>query len=507
MLNARQVNSQEQDQPNRLNHIKFLSAPVGSGKTELIINHIRDNFDQSYIFVSPTQELGRQIYIRLVAALVNHGQGNNVHHIYAEEGQAPVRTRILSQVHEKRPDENHVLVISAEAFRMMLKSMDDRYKAIYNVFLDEGIDSIESEIFSPNEHGPYLEPISITEGVFSIAEGYRALLETVANSPLRLAALGREELNNQRYIKIAKLLISDIYDVYGSVQDNSIQAVAFLKPDKFLAFHSVTMIMAIFEQSLLALFWQEKYEIEFRPFENITGLFDTHQIKGPSIRIHYLLHPNDHASIYNLKRHWETGEPCNDQYGNNRVIDRVAMAVEERFGNLTYCWAANNFFSNHGRILQGNRMPTECAGLDHYKNTDVVVSMTCMNPDLWLKTMVTQHVNISDDRLYELWKLSYTYQTIGRCSIRDRDSDRPIDVVVVSHRCAEQIQELFVGAEIVGQLTDLPVYTSEQTRGPAQNPSGYTQAENAKWYRLNRKYPNHTLSRAEWIEMGGPTKL
>lgn len=502
-LNARQIEFRDRVQPQRLDHIKFLSAPVGSGKTAAVINDIRDNLDQSYIFVSPTIRLAREIKGRLDVALVNHGQGENVFLIVTEDANpTSVQRRVINRIEAKQPNEHHVLIVTTETFRNILPRITDNRKAEYNVFLDEGIDPVDQVKFNTRHQDLFLEPITVNEdSSFFINPGRREILDTVANNPERLATIEREELNIPNFRKLAKLLVSDIYDVYGDVLENSIRAIAFLRPDHFLSFRSVTMIMAIFEQSLLALFWTEKYGIEFRPYETAHDLFDTHHAKGPRMRIHHLLHPGDNASRLNLERHFRTGERDTTAENGERVIDRIAQIVEDNFGNLPYCWATNTYFTNNGNVLSGNRMPVRCAGLDSFRRMDVVASLASMNPEPWVKNMITDRVEITDRNLYELWKLSFTYQTIGRCSIRDRTSERWVDVIVLSRDCAERIRQLFPGSEIVGQLGDLPHFGAmQQRRGPAREPTPYTRADNSAWHRYRQGNPNTGLTKQEWYE-------
>ncbi|MEQ8711028.1 MAG: hypothetical protein RIC36_18750, partial [Rhodospirillales bacterium] len=390
---------------------------------------------------------------------------------------------------------NHILD------KLGIPFMSLRPKASYHLFLDEGIEAIDQFSFNPQHPELFMDPIGIgDDNSFTISEGQTELLRTVAHHPAELAAMGREELSIQVYQELAKALVSGLYDVYGTVGPNQIRAIALLHPESFMAFRSVTMIMAIFEQSLLALFWTEKYNISFQQSEIGTELFDTHREKGHLIRIHHVLHEGDNASRMNLERHWQTGESRANGLTQERVIDRIALDVEARFGQAPYCWSANRFFMNHPPILLGNRMPVKCAGLNGFQNFDIVISLASVNPPPWVKNMVLEQISISEEELYELWKLSHTYQIIGRCSLRLRDANRPIDVVVISRNCADNIHRLFEGSQIVGQLTDLPCYSAMQRRrGPARNRGiHYTGADNTAWTRYRKANEGTAMTKEEW---------
>lgn len=502
MLNARQISFREHENPERLDHIKYLSAPVGSGKTAAVINDIRDALDdQSFIYVSPTIQLAQEIKNRLDEALVDHGQGENVHVVVTNPQEPlPVHQRVLNHINAKGLNDHHVLIVTTETFRRLLPRIPAEQKSLYGVFLDEGIEAVDYIEFRTHNQEPFLQPIRIEEDhSLSVAPNGREVLEAVVSGPARLAAIEREELAVPQFQKIASFLVADVYDVYGTISERAIRVVAMLRPDQFLAFRSVTIIMAIFEQSLLALFWREKYGIAFEEYHTEHDLFDTHRVKGPFLRIHHALHPNDNASAQNLKRNWRTGDTDEHHASGARVIDEIARVVENRFGDQPYCWAASSFFLNAPRVLTGQQMPTKCAGLDVFKRNDIVISLTCINPPPWVKNIIVQHIEIADRELYELWKLSHTYQTIGRCSLRDRQAEREIEVVVVSRDCANRIHALFPGSEIVGQLTDLPSYQAmRRGRGPARNRQRYTQAENQAWFRFRQSHPNYAGSKEDW---------
>lgn len=503
MLNARQIAFRARAEPNTQDHIKYLSAPVGSGKTAEIIESIKRNQDRNYIFVSPTQKLAREIKNRLDAALVDNGQGENVYLITSEAiGPEPVVETALEFI-THQTTQPHTLIITTETFRRLLPQTSAEQKAVYDVFMDEGIDPLESEELKTERQGVFLEPISQEEdGSIHVREEHEDLIRAVSYG--QAASFNREELNVSAYIKICKLLSSDIYDVYASIGPESIRVIAFLRPDYFLQFRSVSILMAIFEQSLLCLFWREKYDINFQQYETTHDLYDTHTRKGPQIRIHHLLHEGDKASSLNLKRNWRTGEQNVPARSNLRVIDRMAEIINDEFGlqNIPYCWAANSYFKNPYQLLTPqSEMPANSAGLNEYRLFPNVVSLLSMNPPPWVKNMVLEQIQISDEDFYALWKLSYTYQTIGRCSLRIRNFEDEIRLVVLSNDCAERLADLFTGATVEGQLGNLPHFGGmRRGRGLARNGRRYPDAANTAWSRYREENPNTPLSKEEWFE-------
>lgn len=125
MLNARQTRFQEQAH-NIERSIKFLSAPVGSGKTEALIRHIRDHNQDNYIIVTPTRDLAEEIKNRLDIALVNSTEGENVSLMISDDNiPGSVRIRTLNAIRERHGDQSHTLIVTTENFRNLLPELAD----------------------------------------------------------------------------------------------------------------------------------------------------------------------------------------------------------------------------------------------------------------------------------------------------------------------------------------------------------------------------------------------
>lgn len=149
-------------------------------------------------------------------------------------------------------------------------------------------------------------------------------------------------------------------------------------------------------------------------------------------------------------------------------------------------------------------MPTVSAGLNEYRYFDNVVSLVCINPAPWVKNRVQELFALEDDDLYELWRFSHTYQTVGRCSLRLRERERPITVVVTSKKCAIQLADLFFGAKIEGQITNLPRYSGlSPTESAASHGVAYTKADNTAYSKYRKRQTTkglEPLSKESWFE-------
>lgn len=435
-----------------------LSQSVGSGKTQAVLEYIRDNMDSCYLYVAPTIRLCEEIFARLQRELVNHQDiiaGNQIQLVVKDDLLGKVFPRAIAACEHISGRNSGVVIITSKTFMHILRVLDDAQKTKFNVLIDEGLPPFEAVDFSPNNHDQFLQYFEQDEfGFISPKNDYIEILQNVAYAPKRLAKLHLDHLKIKEFMQICEMVISKNFDVYLHTTDKSIMVVGLLSPKQMLPFHSVTLIVAIFEQTLLPILWKQRYDVEFQPFEIGVELYDTHIEKGPSIKISYVLHERDSASKENLNSNFKTGK-TNERDEKKRVIYAAAKTIRKQYPENNYCWAANRDFLNIDGVLGGNQMPTVSAGIDHYKRYDNIVSLVCINHVPWVKNALKKIFQLDDDVLYELWRLSYTYQTIGRCSLRLRDSNRAINMIVISRRCAEQLAELFAGAKIVGQLTDL----------------------------------------------------
>ncbi|MDO8606352.1 MAG: hypothetical protein Q7R40_07450 [Phaeospirillum sp.] len=102
--------------------------------------------------------------------------------------------------------------------------------------------------------------------------------------------------------------------------------------------------------------------------------------------------------------------------------------------------------------------------MDQYKGVHNVACLLVINPAPPVAKLLSAFTGLGLSEIYFATKFSHTYQTIGRCSLRDRHSEEPIKLVVLSKAEADKLAELFEGAEVVGQLGILP-QLSTLTRG------------------------------------------
>lgn len=486
-----------------------ISSSVGSGKTQAVLEHIRDNLGSGYLYVCPTVALCDEVYLRVLGVLKDHPEYINngpIRRIVTEpNAEEDVFPRAVEACREYDPALPPIVIVTTTTFEYLLGHLTGFDKGRFNVFVDEGLPAIVQEQFSPADPDIFARHFVIDgNGFASPAPGQREILEWVAYSPRRLAGRQLDHLNVEQFRRISKMLVSGNHDVYLTRTDKSLEVLGLLSPEPLRAFRSVTLIVAIFERTLLPIIWRQRHGIEFEDFPLEGELFDAHIEKGPKLSIWHALHEGDLPSTRNLKRNFETGE-AGEIEPLKQVIFRAAQQIEAHFEpEPVYCWAANKSFRNPGNVLTGRRMPVISAGLDHYKLFNSVVSLVCINPQPWVKTRMLELFDLENDELYELWRFSHTYQTIGRCSLRMRERQDPVEAIVTSRTCAEQLAAIFPGSRIRGQITDLPRYSTERARDAVVEQFGraYTPADNSAFSKYRARCKNQgvePLPKEKWF--------
>ena len=470
-----------------------LSNSVGSGKTQATLEHLRDNIDAPCLYVAPTIQLCEEIHRRCLEVIGQrreYNMGDSFFLIVGNDNHGRVYPRALDACTANLGNPHPIIIITTKTFLYLLKELPDHYKGRFRVFVDEGLPVIETVQFSPGELGDYLRYFAQDEDGFITPESNasREILEWAAFTPQRLAARRLDHLDQPAFKKISDLVVSGNYDVFLRRTDRSMEVVGILSPEPLRAFRSVTLIVAIFEQTLLPSLWRQRHGIEFEPFELGVELYDAHAHKGPLMDIWHVLAPGDNASQQNLQRDFETGEP-NEREPTRQVIFSASQEINTHFGDGVFCWTANNDFCNPGNVLEGVRMPASCAGLDGFRRHTRVASLLCINPQPWVRDVMLELFNFEDEELFELWRFTHTYQVIGRCAVRTRESEERIQVVVISQRCAEQLQALFRGATIEGQLTNFRRYSIERRDPQVQEEFGvhYTKADNSAYSKYRKR--------------------
>jgi hypothetical protein len=453
--------------------IYYLSQSVGSGKTHAAISYIERHPNQTYLYVAPTVQLVREIEQRIPSSIANCKA------ITARDGSndlsdASTAERILHFIRSNLWVSDFVLIITTEAFKRIVTQLEITEAKRISVFLDEGIEAFRDATFQGDDLDILTDIIEQDGYLLKPAPGQRQRLCDIAYSEFKAHSNGDVMKTSKPCRNLAELIVSDLFDCVGKISTKRIDAVGIVKPEVFCRFKQFTIIAAAFQRTLLGCVWKTKYGARLEAFELPMPLWDSHRAKGSSIQVWHVLHPTDTSSVNNLSRNADTGESFNNsrlsRFRSDRVIERIAETVGKFFAGQPFIWSANNSFEDHSDILEsGERLPVRSDGLDDFKEFHNVAALASINPTPHIGKLLSDFTGISRAEICFAMKFSYTYQAIGRCSIRDRGSEKAIKLVVLSKEEADAIVYLFEGAKMQGQLGSLSSLKSLATKSRAND--------------------------------------
>jgi hypothetical protein len=442
------------------NVVKYLSQSVGSGKTHAIIKKINAVFNRKYIYVAPTIRLLEEIERRFNI----HAPAVPVVRLFKNDAQnkSPVWSRAIEFLREKEHRGGYVCLLTTETFRRLVPILTDDEASQITVFLDEGIQPLERVSITGDHLNIMTDKIVQGEDlILRPKKGCKKELEEIAFHEGKAIQAGNILLTNKYCRDLAALIINEIYDCIGDIGERHILAVGILRPHLFVRFHELVIIQAAIHSGSLSILWRAHYGIEMEPYELPEQLWDSEKNKGPLIDIWHILHHNDNASCRNLGRNYKSGQ-LNEKFDKRRevyerVIDYGAMVVSKFFDGEKFIWNANLDYRNEEGLLPNEfRLPPRAEGMDEWKSIHNVACLLAVNLPPPVANLISKYTGISHKELYQRERFAYVYQTIGRCSIRDRNANNRIKLIVLSRDDADKLAGLFAGARVTGQLGDLP---------------------------------------------------
>ena len=483
----------------QLESIQFLAQSVGSGKTKAAIEGIRLKDDECHIFVAPTKPLAMEIEERMLKDLVDTPLVNKVELLtedHPDIRRGEVSATILQRINDLGVKDTHVLIVTTQGFRLALPHMNEWTKSRYNIYLDEGIDAIDYKEIALGEDTPRYSALFDRDeetGFTVIRDEHQ---KVVANLAARNAkALGKHAgLQHEQFTPFAEMITSGLYDVFTTITKHTIYAAGMIRPQLFAGFKSVTMIVAMFEQSPLAKYWSHSHGIALEEFKHELDLRDTHTEKGSLINVWHAFNEIDNASRTNLEY----------KIDGVRMIDKVVSIVDDFFKRRdeTYVYTINNYKKNHPErnIKNGTRMLTHCQGLNDWRQHNNVVVMSSMLPSPRLRDIVVRLLGEDGNKFYHDWRMAHTYQVVGRGSIRTPENESPITLIVLSAGEAKDLCRIFKGATYCGQLGNLPSIKTLKRNGKPV----YTDADNvsySKYKKRQKEAEEPILSKDQWYEI------
>jgi hypothetical protein len=208
-----------------------------------------------------------------------------------------------------------------------------------------------------------------------------------------------------------------------------------LEPTVLNGFRDVIIMGAMFDESLLNLYWISK-GVDFVEFDAISSgaRYFSHN-NGELITIKYLF--EEDWSKRTRDTHID-GKP---------VLDWVVDTIKEEIGEGAFVWVGNNDVGDDLFGRNNNRLPGVSNGLNVYQHIDNVIFLSALNrsPEhyAFLKSQ-----GLDPDYVKFATGCQSAYQAIMRGSIRDPKNSNQKTAIVPDLRTAEYLTRYFEGCQI-----------------------------------------------------------
>jgi hypothetical protein len=450
-------------------HKFFVSTSAGSGKTHAAIEYIKARPDESFLYISPTQQLCNQSYLLLRKA------GRECREPIISDYTANVTAQALSALLSPIKSDGDCIVLSTKTFIAISSELKDK-EIDYTVILDE---TFEPATFTQVNLGRNVHRernLANFTRLFHICPNNGPL--TVRNGMMedaRLAAKGDFSTSGdvpKSYVDLCQLIVDEAnhveittdIDELLALGKGAIQTASSIRPDVFQGFKKLIFLSALFEKTMLYQLWTIHYGEEFKVDDDLKSMitYNTHTDYKGTLSIGYVLHPDDNLSKHTLDKGFVDGGK--KPQASKTVWAEALRQTVEYFDGKDFLLHLNNDrvpsqSSVSRQIVSDNPniklLAGDSRGDNSYRNTDCILSLSAQNPTNAQADWLSKRLQVSKNEVYQMSRIHSVYQAICRTSIRDRSCTRGKVFIVGSEADANFLLDLFKGSKALGQITDL----------------------------------------------------
>jgi len=444
------------------------STSVGSGKTLAAIDYMlsAEKSLKNFLYVAPTIKLVEQTTKGLKEALQQTKRKtrnvNLVHSINTSEKQSASQVAI-NTFNDSTANTGVIVILTTTTFLNILPLI--RNKKEWSVVMDEAFSPVSfvkyelgqrvdikshnrqyfSNLFQIDDNDN--KSITPTTGktnlvreiarnnwkeVGSMYRGMQPLAQAVTNSALRV------ELTEMRKDRFT--------------------FATWVTPEHFNDFRECIFLAALFEETILYHLWSREYQATFKPHRFFDEVIDRniHTSQGHFVSVGHLLHPEDHASKYNLQRNYQTGK--RDAQEGLRVIDKCVDISQTYFTNTSMLLQVNAW-TGHTNRHQPNKnvtvIPCMSQGINEYQDHKAIAALAVTNPEPHMLKWLKERTQLPEKTLYRAFRIHNVYQACGRTAIRNWGNTDQVTFLVVGKEDALFLHELFENSTWLGQVGDI----------------------------------------------------
>ncbi|KAK46359.1 hypothetical protein BG58_11065 [Caballeronia jiangsuensis] len=455
--------------------IYFVDALAGAGKTTAAIKHALAQVEigAKVAIVQPSTQLIDQTYNALVKSARPKTQITKYHTQCADS----VKTTVSNHLRAAAPGVGEILLISHQTFLTLPYWHNAKD---WDVIIDE-LPQIEDDWTAnlPVNHAAFTSHVEVRRDSNKYCQ-----ITTKAGSETEVQRMAECLLNDQQdkiYQTVCqKLHNPQAWTTYVNVESwdkvvsgeemgkHQITTFSLLKPQSFNKYRTVTIMGAMFKDSVLYLLWQREVEfIEHAAIaSNLSMRFHTN---GELLTIKYLFDGTWSKTLKETK------------IGSVTVANRAREVIEELMGEEMFLYAAN---TTDAPMDLGIRVANVCHGLNKYKHIHNVVFFSALNASPQNYAFMGE-VGVSPELLRRARGYQTLYQTIMRTSLRNPADTNSKTVVVMDKESAEYLSLFFPGCA-VEQIENAPEIVKPK-RGRKKTGNAKSNAERTRKCRELKK--------------------
>lgn len=264
---------------------------------------------------------------------------------------------------------------------------------------------------------------------------------------------------------------------------------SLLLPSYLDGFKDVTVMGAMFEESILAQVWNEKLGVEWSVYEPIQNyLRYQNHAKQPNLSITYLMEENWSKTKANQKF----------QESDYSVFQMCMAEAEHQIGDNPHILITNKAHEKETDecFLNGSRVSNVSHGINTFQHIDNAIFLSALNPKP-SHFKLFEMLDVTSDELADARYHQIVYQAVMRTSLRDPDAiDRPKHIVVPDKRAADYLARVFPGCKVQpGTFADIEIGKSSNGRPKGKKDASDRKPRARFWDSPTQKYAAQTKKR------------
>ena len=431
--------------------IQYVNAVCGAGKTTALIEYVKNNPSEFFIFTAETKLLCDQISFDFK----KHGITPVICHRDVLDQHQSVLQYLMKALNDKER-----VIVCTKASLGQLPFVP--CSGMYNLIEDE-IPTVFDyhKISKPASHTHYMPLFKTTSYAWSSIDtcvmelsGHTNTLSTIFNhgsAQQDAVALNVYSVWWQCRSSAWDVITKKQYwDEFSTDPAAPLVALSVMKPDFYMQFKSVTISGANFDSSLLYTWWKHRHPgIEW--------------VEHPITQ--KITHRNNHNNLKNRVniKFLQSHDVSKTQFGKitdgKTLIQKYADQVCAAFEGEKFLFVANNAYENIQLPENGVRINVKAHGINKYQHITNIAFLPALNLEPMAVGIMTS-IGLTDPMRKAAIGIETAYQSVMRTALRDRQSNEVINIIVGDKATADGLAKIFGGATVIDQANNVKTYTT-----------------------------------------------